>query len=83
MVVALIAAAITAGPRTAKYVMSMRAETESVCIVIDPGHGAFRMRSGYVCRSGRNTHEKVMKEGCGRESLENEIPGRSLFWHIG
>ncbi len=44
MVVALIVAAITAGPRTARYVMNMKAETEPVCIVIDPGHGAYRMR---------------------------------------
>ena len=39
IVIALIAAAIAAGPQTAKYVMNMKAETEPVCIVVDPGHG--------------------------------------------
>lgn len=44
IVAVLIAAAIMAGPQTARYVMNMKAETEPARIVLDPGQGAYRQR---------------------------------------
>ncbi|MCD8324141.1 MAG: N-acetylmuramoyl-L-alanine amidase CwlD [Clostridiales bacterium] len=40
MAVVLIAAAILVAPRSAEYVMSMKAKTAATVVVIDPGHGA-------------------------------------------
>ncbi len=40
MVVVLILAAVFAGPKSAAYVMSMKAEATVPVIVLDPGHGA-------------------------------------------
>lgn len=45
VIIVLIIAAAAAGPQTARYVMNMKAEAGSVCIVLDPGHGAGQMRS--------------------------------------
>ena len=39
MVVVLLLAAVFVGPRSASYVMNMRAKTAKVRIVVDPGHG--------------------------------------------
>ena len=45
VIIVLMIAAAAAGPQTARYVMNMKAEAGSVCIVLDPGHGAGQMRS--------------------------------------
>ncbi len=39
MAVVLLAAAAAAAPRSARYVMNMKAETTKTCICIDAGHG--------------------------------------------
>lgn len=44
MAVVLIAAAILVAPRSAEYVMSMKAKTAATVVVIDPGHGGSQLR---------------------------------------
>ncbi|MCC8151670.1 MAG: hypothetical protein LIO96_09525 [Lachnospiraceae bacterium] len=44
MVAVLILAAVFAGPKSAAYVMSMKAETAVPVIVLDAGHGGSQLR---------------------------------------
>ncbi|MCD7865603.1 MAG: hypothetical protein LUG54_06225 [Clostridiales bacterium] len=44
MAVVVMAAAIFAAPKSAQYVMSMKAETMPTVIVIDAGHGGSQLR---------------------------------------
>lgn len=44
MAVLLIVAAALVAPRSASYVMNMKAKTAPVCVAVDPGHGGTQLR---------------------------------------